>query len=145
MKLNRELIQQSWQEVKHFVLDDSFGCEEPYLVLSTLTPTSGALRDYNRALVLEHPRINFHFYFHFYFRKFNPLLYNDILSEIIIFDGRNVWFRGQRYSIFPKRQRNSTPKCSQLPVKRQERPMQNAEPLVWFVGMIWSISSKPYI
>ena len=28
MKLNRKLRQQSWLEVKHFVLDDSFGCEE---------------------------------------------------------------------------------------------------------------------
>jgi len=145
MKLNRELSQQSWQEVKHFVLDDSFGCEEPYLVLSTLTPTSGALRDYNRALVLEHPRINFHFYFHFNFRNFSPFLYNVFIYEIIICHVRNAWFLGQRYSIFPNLQRNSAPKCSQLPVKRQERPMQNAEPLVWFVGMIWSISSKPYI
>jgi len=42
MKLNRELSQQSWLEVKHFVLDDSFGCEAPHLVLSSLTPTSGA-------------------------------------------------------------------------------------------------------
>jgi len=67
MKLNRELSQQSWLEVKHFVLDDSFRCEEIYLVLSSLTPTSVALRDYNRALVLEHPRINFHFNFPFNF------------------------------------------------------------------------------
>ena len=29
MKLNRKLSQQSWLEVKHFVLDDSFGCEPP--------------------------------------------------------------------------------------------------------------------
>ena len=42
MKLKRELSQQSWQEVKHFVLDNSFGCEEILLVLSYLTPTSGA-------------------------------------------------------------------------------------------------------
>ena len=26
MELNRKLSQQSWLEVKHFVLDDSFGC-----------------------------------------------------------------------------------------------------------------------
>jgi hypothetical protein len=56
MELNRELIQQSWLEVKHFfdalaqrravkarsVLADGFGCEEIHLVLSSLTPTSGA-------------------------------------------------------------------------------------------------------
>ena len=56
MKLNRELRQQSWLEVKHFfdalaqrravkarsVLDDSFGCEGIYLVLSSLTSASGA-------------------------------------------------------------------------------------------------------
>ena len=42
MKLNRELSQQSWLEVKHFVLDDSFGCKEICLVLSSLTPTSVA-------------------------------------------------------------------------------------------------------
>ena len=42
MKLNRELRQQSWLEVKLFVLDDSFGCEEIYLVLSFLTSASGA-------------------------------------------------------------------------------------------------------
>ena len=34
MKLNRELSQQSWLEVKHSVLDDSFGCENSYMVLS---------------------------------------------------------------------------------------------------------------
>ena len=42
MKLNRELRQQSWLEVKHFVLDDGFGCENTYLVLSFLTSTSKA-------------------------------------------------------------------------------------------------------
>lgn len=42
MKLNRELSQQSWLEVKHSVLDDSFGCKENHLMLSFLTPTSGA-------------------------------------------------------------------------------------------------------
>ena len=44
MELNRELSQQSWLEVKHFVLADSFGCEEIHLVLSSLTSTSVALR-----------------------------------------------------------------------------------------------------
>ena len=57
-----KLSQLSW-------LDDSFGCEEIHLALSYLTPTSGALRDYNRALVLEHPRIYFYFNFHFNFNK----------------------------------------------------------------------------
>ena len=40
MELNRELSQQSWLGVKHCVLDDSFGCEEIHLVLSSLTSTS---------------------------------------------------------------------------------------------------------
>ena len=34
MELNRELRQQSWLEVKHFVLDDSLGCEGIHLVMS---------------------------------------------------------------------------------------------------------------
>ena len=42
MELNRELRQQSWLEVKHFVLDDSFGCDNSNLVLSFLTSTSKA-------------------------------------------------------------------------------------------------------
>ena len=33
MKLNRELSQQSWLEVKHFVLDDSFRCSLYGIVL----------------------------------------------------------------------------------------------------------------
>jgi len=53
MELNRKLSQQCWLEVKHFfdalaqrravkarsVLDDSFGCKDIYLVLSSLTST----------------------------------------------------------------------------------------------------------
>ena len=69
MKLNRKLRQRCWLEVKHFVLDDSLGCWQLRLLLSILTSMSVALRDYNRALVLEHPRINFHFYFHFLLQK----------------------------------------------------------------------------
>ena len=42
MKLNRELSQLSWLEVKHCVLDDSFGSENICLVSSSLTPTSKA-------------------------------------------------------------------------------------------------------
>ena len=42
MELNREFSQQSWLEVKHFVLADSFGCVGIYLVLSSFTPTSRA-------------------------------------------------------------------------------------------------------
>jgi len=42
MELNRELSQTSWLGVKHFVQDDSFGCEGIYLVLSSLTSTSVA-------------------------------------------------------------------------------------------------------
>jgi len=42
MELKRELSQQGWLEVKHCVLDDSFGREEIYLVLPFFTPTSGA-------------------------------------------------------------------------------------------------------
>ncbi len=42
MELNKELSQQSWLEVKHCVLDDSFGCEKNLSVLSSLTSTSGA-------------------------------------------------------------------------------------------------------
>ena len=40
MKLNKELSQQSWQEVKHSVLDDCFGCREIHLVLSSFSATT---------------------------------------------------------------------------------------------------------
>ena len=65
MKLNRELSTMCWKLSQLSWLDDSFGCEEIHLALSYLTPTSGALRDYNRAFfaklrrrrkVLKHPR-----------------------------------------------------------------------------------------
>ena len=43
MELNRELSQHSWQEVKHYVLADSFRCQIIYLVLSSFTPTLTSL------------------------------------------------------------------------------------------------------
>ena len=42
MELNRELIQRCWLGVKHYVLADSFGMLSAALLLSFLTPTSGA-------------------------------------------------------------------------------------------------------
>ena len=45
MELKRELSQLRCLEVKHFVLDNSFGCRPRIWVLSLLTSMSVALRD----------------------------------------------------------------------------------------------------
>ena len=48
MKLNRKLRQRCWLEVKHFVLDDSFGCCLPIWYCPFITSTNRQVDEVNR-------------------------------------------------------------------------------------------------